>query len=250
MPAIGWSEASVYAGDSVQYMLPLLGPGYISITLCWDRYTDPSDVDTYNYADSFFPYAETFGPMNDLNLFLETQAGAIIDSSVTTAQNVEHIFFNLPGSGAYKIVVTNNGGLGSHPNQPYGLAWWWGNAAPATGPGDFNSDGKVDGADYVVWRKDSAGHGGAGGYTEWRTNFGNTYGSGSGTSLASVPEPSALLLFSIAVVFGAAKRRRKRARGGRPSVAAARLTLPSGPSIRGLRPRLHSWAAPRPIALA
>jgi hypothetical protein len=149
--------------------------------------------------------------MNDLDLFLETSTGDIIDSSVSLTTNVEHIFFNLPGPelGGYKIVVTNNGALGSHTNQPYGLAWWWGNAAPATGPGDFNSDGKVDGADYVVWRKDSASYGGAGGYTTWRTNFGNTYGSGSGSSLASVPEPSSAMLLVVAgIVLGGAKRSR------------------------------------------
>ena len=39
-------------------------------------------------------------------------------------------------------------------------------------PGDYNDDGKVDAADYVVWRFDPAGHGGTpGGYNTWRANF-------------------------------------------------------------------------------
>jgi len=42
------------------------------------------------------------------------------------------------------------------------------------GGADFNSDGKVDAGDYVVWRKDSAAHGGADGYRIWRENFGST----------------------------------------------------------------------------
>src|SRR5207253_11491905 len=36
-------------------------------------------------------------------------------------------------------------------------------------PGDFNGDGRVDAADYVVWRK---ANGPAANYDLWRTNFG------------------------------------------------------------------------------
>ena len=60
--------------------------------------------------------------------------------------------------------------------------------------GDFNTDGKVDAADYVVWRKTL---GDATNYNIWRANFGKP-GGGAGTGLtddpAAVPEPSTLLL--------------------------------------------------------
>jgi hypothetical protein len=62
-------------------------------------------------------------------------------------------------------------------------------------PGDFNDDGAVDAADYVVWRK--TGINGAIGYNTWRTNFGKPGGSGSIVrENAEVPEPttSAILL--------------------------------------------------------
>jgi hypothetical protein len=55
--------------------------------------------------------------------------------------------------------------------------------------GDYNFNGVVDGADYVVWRKSD---GTASAYATWRENFGVTAASGSGTSL--VPEPCPLLL--------------------------------------------------------
>jgi hypothetical protein len=61
--------------------------------------------------------------------------------------------------------------------------------------GDYNSDGKVDGADYIVWRK--TGINGPQGYTDWRTNFGTTSGSGTaggGLTTGAVPEPSSLAL--------------------------------------------------------
>ena len=38
--------------------------------------------------------------------------------------------------------------------------------------GDYNHDGKVDDADYVLWRKNPDGYGGPDGYTDWRSNFG------------------------------------------------------------------------------
>ena len=50
-------------------------------------------------------------------------------------------------------------------------------AAEPTLPGDFNHDGTVDAADYIVWRKTD---GTPAGYNTWRANFGQPAGSGSG----------------------------------------------------------------------
>jgi hypothetical protein len=63
---------------------------------------------------------------------------------------------------------------------------------PGSLAGDYNSNGLVDAADYVLWRNDSASHGGATGYDTWRANFGNSAGAGSGA--AAVPEPSTVIL--------------------------------------------------------
>lgn len=42
-------------------------------------------------------------------------------------------------------------------------------------PGDYNSDGTTNAADYVLWRNNPTAFGGATqGYTVWRANFGNT----------------------------------------------------------------------------
>jgi acetyl esterase/lipase len=63
--------------------------------------------------------------------------------------------------------------------------------------GDFNSDGSVDAADYVVWRKTD---GTSEAYSLWRANFGATIGSGSSLSAtlplsSAVPEPTSAILF-------------------------------------------------------
>jgi len=71
--------------------------------------------------------------------------------------------------------------------------------------GDFNSDGKVDAADYVAWRQT----GSPGGYEMWRTNFGRTSGSGSSVGgSAAVPEPGAVGLGLLALVSIAGLQRR------------------------------------------
>ncbi len=64
---------------------------------------------------------------------------------------------------------------------------------------DFNSDGVVDAADYVVWRKND---GTPPGHAAWRADFGITDGSGaarssSGPQSATVPEPSALAMLAV-----------------------------------------------------
>jgi hypothetical protein len=65
-------------------------------------------------------------------------------------------------------------------------------------PGDFNDDGKVDAADYVVSRKTDTD---PGGYNEWRTNFGRTAAPGAASlGAAAVPEPATLTLCGLALV--------------------------------------------------
>jgi hypothetical protein len=82
--------------------------------------------------------------------------------------------------------------------------------APGVNPGvqgDYNNNGRVDAADYVVWRKTNVG--GAGGYTTWRTNFGRTAGAGALVSGAAVPEPAAIALVACAMMAVVFQRSRK-----------------------------------------
>jgi autotransporter-associated beta strand protein len=60
-------------------------------------------------------------------------------------------------------------------------------------PGDYNGNGVVDAADYVVWRKND---GTSTGYNTWRAHFGQTAGNGAAfksvAASSAVPEPPAL----------------------------------------------------------
>jgi serralysin len=100
--------------------------------------------------------------------------------------------------------------------------------------GDYNKDGRVDGADYAVWRNtqgqsvaEGAGADGsfdgqitAADYNVWRSHFGQTLGSGSGSGsgdalfgvTSAVPEPASiwLVVLAAAAIQVFAVRRRNR----------------------------------------
>jgi hypothetical protein len=77
-------------------------------------------------------------------------------------------------------------------------------------PGDFNTDGKVDGMDYVAWRKGLGTTYAQSDYDVWRAHFGQVAGTGSGfAAAATVPEPlSASFLLCGLLPFINARRRR------------------------------------------
>jgi hypothetical protein len=89
---------------------------------------------------------------------------------------------------------------------------------------DYNHNGLVDAADYVLWRKTNGspaappGSGADGNgdgtvnsldYNLWRSHFGNVSGAGSGGGLStnSVPEPTGCILLTIGALLGIAPRR-------------------------------------------
>jgi hypothetical protein len=98
------------------------------------------------------------------------------------------------------------------PDLPAGLAWELNYAATSILlkiaasplPGDFNADGSVDAADYVVWRKSA---GSPAQYATWRTNFGAIAGAPSFAHRA-VPEPRGALLALLGLAAGIWRLRR------------------------------------------
>ncbi len=94
--------------------------------------------------------------------------------------------------------------------------------------GDFNGNGAVDGADYVVWRKNPGGIYTPDDYNVWRAHFGETNGSGAAFSSdssisSSIPEPSSLAFVIPTLVALIVRRRRARALriGGRSGTMLA-----------------------------
>jgi hypothetical protein len=78
--------------------------------------------------------------------------------------------------------------------------------------GDFNGDGKVDAADYVVWRNGDSPDDTQAGYELWRANFGRTAsGASAVASSAAVPEPATAAL-ALGGILAMLYRRRGRMR--------------------------------------
>jgi hypothetical protein len=99
------------------------------------------------------------------------------------------------------------------PSLPFGLSWSLNDDDPTNFrlfvslSGDFNNDGAINAADYVVWRK--TGINGPTGYNVWRTHFGQAAGSSSGANAnAAVPEPATFLLSMFGVAGWCPRRHR------------------------------------------
>jgi hypothetical protein len=88
--------------------------------------------------------------------------------------------------------------------------------------GDFNGDGAVNAADYIVWKKTG---GSQADYNAWRSNFGRT-NAGAGATItesSAVPEPTSWVL-SIFAAAGAACGLARRGAPFTPHVRSAKST--------------------------
>jgi hypothetical protein len=74
-------------------------------------------------------------------------------------------------------------------------------------PGDFNHDGTVNAADYVVWRKGLGTTYAQNDYNTWRANFGQTSASAASSAFSpppspldtTVPEPASVITILLAM---------------------------------------------------
>jgi hypothetical protein len=158
---------------------------------------------------------DTTGAANVNSGMLRVSAAAPIDPAVGTTWT----FFDAAGgsTGAFTDLDL--------PDLPAGKDWkvnFGGSGAflevvAAALPGDYNQNGAVDAADYTLWRdnlgspdalpNDDTPGVGPDDYDRWKTNFGQSTGSGS-DEFAPVPEPMALWLIALALLFCPNPRRR------------------------------------------
>ena len=155
------------------------------------------------------------------------EAGAIDPLAIMGDVNLSSLANTLnvmgTGTGTSWVIATYGGTLsGTFENISPGYSVDYGTGAnsqvtlnlsgPVGVPGDYNENGTVDAADYVLWRK-SVGPGSLpneGGispgvvdnadYAFWRSRFGATAGAGAALNSSPVPEPASALLFGSALV--------------------------------------------------
>jgi hypothetical protein len=118
---------------------------------------------------------------------------------------------HIPADGVYYLGVTgfdDDDFSGSHPEFGryallVGVA-----PGPTALPGDFNADGNVDAADYVVWRANEGTLYDQDDYNDWRANFGRSIDDPAAGSRAPVPEPTTLaVLLAIFALFAPTLRK-------------------------------------------
>jgi uncharacterized membrane protein len=91
-------------------------------------------------------------------------------------------------------------------------------------PGDFNSDGTIDAADYVVWRNGLGTTHTLADYDTWRANFGVGAAISTIADGGAIPEPDSALLHAIASVSVLVVAHFRRVGAGRTVSNLQRLT--------------------------
>jgi hypothetical protein len=180
-----------------------------------NNWTSTGAVNTGIPAANAFHIAFTLATTNTYNLVLSpvgggsslfSQTGAVLDGTAGSAIQSFRI-------SAY--------GTGSSSNGSKELFFDNLSVTSTAITGDYNNNGNVDAADYVVWRRSlgaigsglpADGNGNntvdAGDYTVWRSHFGAA--SGSASAAVNVPEPSSEFLSiasaSLVLVLAAMRR--------------------------------------------
>ncbi|NEQ43274.1 MAG: S8 family serine peptidase [Leptolyngbya sp. SIOISBB] len=146
VPTIGWSlgtaesplppelprteQVNLYR-DYV-FEAALQGGSYLSATLAWERLVvlnDANENGLYDLDESFVDRG-----INNLDLYLmraeDDDISDSVWSSVSQVDSVEHIFTQIPETGAYKLRVVYRQQVLDELAQDYALAWW---AVPVNG---------------------------------------------------------------------------------------------------------------------
>lgn len=141
IPAIGWNYAAMESpvpptnlprtNAAIRYQdyvfeSPLQGGSYLSATLAWERFVVLNDAN----RNELYDLGETFEDrgLKNLDLYLmraeDEDISASIWSSESGVDSVEHIFYQIPETGRYKLRVIYHQQVPDEIVQPYALAWW------------------------------------------------------------------------------------------------------------------------------
>jgi hypothetical protein len=195
--------------------------------------TDSHEIVVFGGFQPFFSFNNTFG--------ISYNAGDLINmrmvytgKTATDPGKFQYIVVKDGTTYSSPVIASGAGEMGIPPNTSL-LVYLQGKAASeadfaratftnfvfGTGvagvQGDYNGNGVVDAADYVLWRNggplinegDTPGTVNDADYTFWRSRFGATSGAGSGLGAGAVPEPATFLLGFVAVIACLSKTRRR-----------------------------------------
>ena len=130
-PVVGWNysrwEAAAAEGyEDYPLASPLQAGSFIAATLAWERIVELDDVngnDLYDIGEAFRDRG-----LANLDIYLmpadSDDTSQSIWSSESAEDSVEHIFYQIPTTGRYKLRVVHRQPGQSPELQPYALAWW------------------------------------------------------------------------------------------------------------------------------
>jgi formylglycine-generating enzyme required for sulfatase activity len=164
--------------------------------------SDLSDINQ-NYLTDVGAYTLSISPYETYD-----QGGSVIERTETPAVSGTAVLAVWGGHWTSPIMHLNSSfrGTASSPIETGTIGFRVARLPLPADFGDFNEDGGVDAADYVVWRKGLGTTYTQDDFATWRANFGATVGSGAGARESDdakspiVPEPVTVLL----LVFEAA----------------------------------------------
>jgi hypothetical protein len=188
----GWDHGLLSGSTAELYEIDgtILAGTSLTATLTWNREvtTDVEEIESAVY---------TAAALENLDLLLYASNDLVtpVASSISTIDNVEHLFHTVPATGSYLLEVRAADGTVVNPTR-YSLAW---NVAVAAGlAGDFDGNGTVDGADFLAWQRNPS----LGALADWQAHYGPPALLAAET--AAVPEPTAgaLALGALCLVIG------------------------------------------------
>lgn len=180
---------------------------------------NPPSSDTGNSANFNIATGNGSYPLTDVCAYtLSPSPYGTFDQGGNVFEWNESVFSPTPPGSPYREILGGSFGYNSSylkgvvsvnydPSTESGLIGF--RVASLPEPGDFNNNGSVDAADYVVWRDGLGTTYTQADYDTWRAHFGQTAASGSSlasVSQAAVPEPAAIGLSLFALLALVCKR--------------------------------------------
>lgn len=122
VPNVGWDLRAMTGTSTLIYDLPYVGlETWVTATLTWNREVAWSDRGTIGVIDSADLFSAV-GGLDNLNLALYRD-GALVAQSISTVDNLEHLYFKITLPGDYDLRVSRLNAFNSGNDATFAMAW-------------------------------------------------------------------------------------------------------------------------------